>query len=91
MGGAVSNALAVAILYPAILLKTHIQHERRPVSILEALETVLKGRGIKGLYDGLQPQLVKGFLKEGLTMMTKQRIEAFVIALYLMSRRKSIV
>ncbi|KAG8860082.1 hypothetical protein FRB96_004105 [Tulasnella sp. 330] len=92
IGGAVSNALAVTLLYPAITIKAIVQNDnnRRSPSISKAFNDILQSRGAAGLYDGLQLQLVKGFFKEGLTMMTKQRIEALVVAVYLLSRGKSV-
>ncbi|KAG8995031.1 hypothetical protein FRB93_001221 [Tulasnella sp. JGI-2019a] len=92
IGGAVPNALAVALLYPAIIIKTIVQNDnnRQSPTVSEAFNEILTRHGISGLYDGLQPQLAKGFFKEGLTMMTKRRVEALVIALYMLTRDKTL-
>lgn len=65
--------LAVALLYPAIILKTIAQNSRKGVSFVQAYNDIIHKRGLAGLYDGMQPQLIKGFFKEGLTLMTKER------------------
>ncbi|KAL5504659.1 hypothetical protein ACEPAH_7322 [Sanghuangporus vaninii] len=44
--------------------------------------TAYQHDGLSGLYQGLEAQLFKGFISQGLTMMIKQRIEQIIIALY---------
>jgi solute carrier family 25 (peroxisomal adenine nucleotide transporter), member 17 len=88
-GAATSNCLAVAILYPLILAKTRMQAispkstdaNGRKSSTLGALYNVLhhayfdEGRGLPGLYQGLQAQLVKGFINQGVSFLVKERYE----------------
>lgn len=93
VGAAVSNAIAITILYPLILIKARLQSARSnrgPATIMAVIDDVIGHKGIPGLYDGLQVQLVKGVLSQGLTMMLKQRIEALIVTLYLMYRQKSV-
>ena len=46
------------------------------------LETArLSGPG--ALYQGLDGEVVKGFLSNGITMMTKEKIHRLIIVLYL--------
>ncbi|KZT22520.1 mitochondrial carrier [Neolentinus lepideus HHB14362 ss-1] len=89
VGAALSNSIAVAILYPLILAKTRLQASRstsRTSSISSAsyiwTEAYQRG-GLRGLYQGLEVTIVKGFLSQGVTMMVKQRIEQLGIALYM--------
>ncbi|KAF9463609.1 mitochondrial carrier domain-containing protein [Collybia nuda] len=39
--------------------------------------------GVKGLYQGLEMQIVKGFLSQGVTFLVKGRIEEIIVAAYL--------
>jgi adenine nucleotide transporter 17 len=77
-GAASSNALAVLLLYPLILAKTRMQRARGGAA-LGALAHVLRhayadeGRGLQGLYQGLQAQLVKGFVNQGVSFLVKER------------------
>ncbi|KAG8895456.1 hypothetical protein FRC01_012353 [Tulasnella sp. 417] len=93
VGAALSNAIAITLLYPLILIKARLQSARSnkgPATIMAVIDDVIGHKGISGLYDGLQVQLLKGVLSQGLTMMIKQRIEALIVTLYLMSRQKSV-
>ncbi|KAI5123790.1 hypothetical protein M0805_009085 [Coniferiporia weirii] len=92
IGAAFSNVIAVTVLYSFILAKTRLQSARKdfsnkatrgPTSMCGVWRTAYAQNGIDGVYQGLQAQLVKGFLNQGLTMMTKQRLERLVVALYL--------
>lgn len=81
--------LAVAILYPLILLKTRLQSARRKsstdllsgdnkpresnVSIYEVARGIVKAEGVTGLYQGLEAQLLKGIVTQGITLSAKQR------------------
>lgn len=42
-------------------------------SILTIWEDAIKKDGAHGLYQGLEAQLLKGFVSQGVTMMVKQR------------------
>ncbi|KLO10894.1 mitochondrial carrier [Schizopora paradoxa] len=93
LGAAISNALAVSILYPLILAKTRLQSykkksdsektSRPSISMFDIWKVAFERDGVQGLYQGLEAQVAKGFLSQGLTMMTKQRLERMVVALYL--------
>jgi len=93
VGAAVSNALAVSILYPLILAKTRLQSSkwkhnaenngRQNRSMFDVWSAAYERDGVPGLYQGLEAQVAKGFLSQGLTMMTKQRLEQIIVALYL--------
>ncbi|KAK7691299.1 hypothetical protein QCA50_004693 [Cerrena zonata] len=45
--------------------------------------------GWSGLYQGLEAQIIKGFVNQGLAMMVKSRVELFVFALYMRQWRKT--
>ncbi|EPQ55335.1 mitochondrial carrier [Gloeophyllum trabeum ATCC 11539] len=92
-GAAFSNSIAVTILYPLILAKTRLQTSRLTSSSLSSASYIwssaYKRDGLRGLYQGLEVTILKGFLSQGVTMMVKQRIEQLVIALYLYRRLRS--
>lgn len=56
--------------------------------MLDIWNAAYRRDGPAGLYQGLEVQLLKGFLNQGLSMMIKQRIEKVIIALYLYRLRK---
>ena len=68
----------MTILYPLLLAKTRIQASRKDTqpgtrSMHDVWDSALRRQGPAGLYQGLEAQLLKGFLNQGLTMMIKQR------------------
>lgn len=87
IGGAVSNFLAVLLLYPLILAKTRLQSDSKPgeakkPNLLSVLGDILSAHGVAGLYQGLSVQLSKAVLNQGVTLMIKQRIEAGIVRMY---------
>ncbi|GAA5832206.1 hypothetical protein JCM11251_004279 [Rhodosporidiobolus azoricus] len=82
--GAFASAIASAITYPLILAKTRLQF-RSPTgrrlyrSQFDVFRKTLKQSGIAGLYSGLESQLIKGFLSEGLKLLVKERVELLII------------
>lgn len=78
------NNAAVSILYPLILAKTRLQTAKAQKksgqvnngqvhSMFDVWRTAFERDGVSGLYQGLEAQVVKAFLSQGLTMMVKQR------------------
>ncbi|KAJ3850287.1 mitochondrial carrier domain-containing protein [Lentinula lateritia] len=117
-GGAISNSIAVVLLYPLILSKTRLQASRsrstnsestesqsmsRPKTLGAVMLDAYYGRyhhgtsstsstsdkqvgqasGINGLYQGLEMQILKGFLNQGVTFLGKGRIEQLLIEAYM--------
>ncbi|KAK0486346.1 mitochondrial carrier [Armillaria novae-zelandiae] len=89
IGGAVSSSIAVAILYPLILAKVRLQAQRKTTST-STLGSIFvdASKSPGGLYQGLEMQVVKGFLGQGVSFLIKERIEQFIVGSYLRSRRK---
>ncbi|KAK0226469.1 mitochondrial carrier domain-containing protein, partial [Armillaria fumosa] len=89
IGGAVSSSIAVAILYPLILAKVRLQAQRKTTSISTLGSIFLDAsKSPGGLYQGLEMQVVKGFLGQGVSFLIKERIEQFIVGSYLRSRGK---
>ena len=42
-------------------------------SFMEVIKYVVQLEGLQGLFKGIGPQIMKGFLVQGLLMMTKER------------------
>ncbi|KAF9138532.1 hypothetical protein BG015_002349, partial [Linnemannia schmuckeri] len=62
------------------------KNEQQPKSfngISDVFKTVIKDKGIAGLYTGCQGQVVKGFFSFGLMYMIKDRVVAWMLALFL--------
>lgn len=51
--------------------------------ISDVIKTVIKDKGIAGLYTGCQGQVVKGFFSFGLMYMIKDRVVAWMLTLFL--------
>lgn len=83
LGAALSNAAATMLLYPLMLAKTRLQVHRKEAkengdapesrNMTDVWREAVRKEGVRGLYQGLQAQLTKGFVSEGVTMVMKQR------------------
>lgn len=78
--GALSKVLATITTHPLIVAKTMLQSKPpdcrngKPFSgFTEVLLYIMKNEGLLRLYKGLAPQIIKGFLVQGLMMMLKER------------------
>jgi hypothetical protein len=92
--GAASNALATIPLYPLVLIKALSQSgadNRKGKSkyrrgMLRTANDIVEREGITGLYKGLEGQLVKGLVSQGVMMLVKQRY-VYTVARHLVSNR----
>lgn len=79
--GATSNALATIPLYPLVLIKALSQSgagDRKGKSKVRrgmswTAQNIYDQEGIAGLYKGLEGQLAKGLVSQGVMMLVKQR------------------
>ncbi|CAG8946738.1 unnamed protein product [Penicillium salamii] len=78
--GALSKVLATIATHPLIVAKTMLQSKppecrngKAFAGFTEVLLYIAKNEGLFRLYKGLLPQIVKGFLVQGLMMMLKER------------------
>ncbi|KAF7289256.1 hypothetical protein MIND_01387200 [Mycena indigotica] len=93
LGAAVANSLATSLMYPLILAKTRL-HATSATSLSQVLRDAYAGRSrsslpttatrasVGGLYQGLEMQIVKGFLSQGVTFLVKGRIEELIVWVY---------
>lgn len=91
---ALGNTVSTCIVFPLILCKTRLQWRspsgrRMYRNLVDVLRKTIKRGGVKGLYQGLDSQLIKGLFSFGTTMMVKARIETLFVALFLAMRRRS--
>jgi hypothetical protein len=75
-----SKALATITTQPLIVAKVGLQSKPpasrngKPFSSFgEVMRFIVKNEGLLGLFKGIGPQIFKGFLVQGLLMMTKER------------------
>lgn len=72
---AIGNSISTIIVFPLILCKTRLQW-RSPTgrkvyrNLLDVLRKTVKRGGLKGLYQGLDSQLIKGLFSFGTTMVS---------------------
>lgn len=78
--GATSKALATIATQPLIVAKVGLQSKPPPSrngkpfkSFGEVMAFIVKNEGLLGLFKGIGPQIMKGFLVQGILMMAKER------------------
>ncbi|OQE03846.1 hypothetical protein PENSOL_c001G03553 [Penicillium solitum] len=93
--GALSKVLATITTHPLIVAKTMLQSKPpdcrngKPFSgFTEVLLYIMKNEGLLRLYKGLAPQIIKGFLVQGLMMMLKERTEILIKRAILLNGKK---
>lgn len=81
--------MATVATQPLIIAKVGLQSKPPPqrqgkpfTSFLEVMKFVVERDGFLGLYKGIAPQLLKGFLVQGILMMTKERVELLFVLLF---------
>jgi hypothetical protein len=87
--GALSKMLATVITQPLIVAKVGLQSKPPPArqgkpftSFIEVMQFIVQRDGVLGLYKGIAPQLLKGFLVQGMLMMTKERVELLFVLIF---------
>jgi adenine nucleotide transporter 17 len=81
--GALSKLVATCTTYPLQLIQTKMRHggdkeSTNQLSTMEMLLQILKARGIKGLYCGLEAKLWQTILTAALMFMAYEKIARFV-------------
>lgn len=78
--GAVSKALATIATQPLIVAKVGLQSKPPPLrhgkpfrNFTEVMKFIIEHEGTAGLFKGITPQILKGFLVQGILMMSKER------------------
>ncbi|KAM5345570.1 hypothetical protein ACJ41O_011431 [Fusarium nematophilum] len=86
--GAMSKALATITTQPLIVAKVGLQSKPPPArngkpfsSFVEVMRFIIQHEGVLGLFKGIGPQILKGFLVQGILMTTKERVELMFILL----------
>ncbi|KAH7313251.1 peroxisomal carrier [Stachybotrys elegans] len=87
--GAMSKALATIVTQPLIVAKVGLQSKPPPQrggkpfeSFIEVMKFIVEHEGGLGLFKGIAPQIFKGFLVQGILMMTKERVELLFVLFY---------
>ncbi|KAI0180877.1 mitochondrial carrier [Hypoxylon sp. FL1284] len=87
--GAMSKALATIATQPLIVAKVGLQSKPPPQrqgkpfkGFIEVMKFIVQHEGLMSLFKGIGPQIVKGFLVQGLLMMTKERMEFLFVLLF---------
>lgn len=75
-----SKALATIATQPLIVAKVGLQSKPPPSrkgkpfeSFIEVMKFIIENEGAAALFKGIGPQITKGFLVQGILMMTKER------------------
>ncbi|RKU47890.1 ADP/ATP carrier protein [Coniochaeta pulveracea] len=84
--GAMSKALATIVTQPLIVAKVGLQSKPPAVrqgkpfkSFVEVMQFIIEHEGVLGLFKGIGPQILKGFIVQGILMMTKERVELMFV------------
>ncbi|KAF4816996.1 Peroxisomal adenine nucleotide transporter 1 [Colletotrichum siamense] len=87
--GAASKALATITTQPLIVAKVGLQSRPPPErngkpfgSFVEVMKFIVEREGVLGLFKGIGPQILKGFLVQGILMMTKERMELLFVLFF---------
>ncbi|KAM0755612.1 mitochondrial carrier [Meredithblackwellia eburnea MCA 4105] len=85
--GAVASSCASFLTYPLILSKSRLMYKspsgrRLYKSNVDVFRKTIKKYGVWGMYAGLQGQLTKGFLSEGIKGIVKDRMEQLIVLLH---------
>lgn len=87
--GSLSKMMATMATQPLIISKVALQSKPPPArggkpfaGFLDVMKYIVEREGLLGLYKGVAPQLLKGFLVQGILMMTKERVELLFILLF---------
>ncbi|TFB01607.1 Peroxisomal adenine nucleotide transporter 1 [Trichoderma ghanense] len=86
--GAMSKALATIATQPLIVAKVGLQSKPPPArngkpfgSFIEVMRFIIQHEGVRGLFKGMGPQILKGLLVQGILMMTKEKVELLFVLL----------
>lgn len=92
---ALSKVMATIATHPLIVAKTMLQsnppecRKGNPFrGFTEVLLYIVKNEGVLRVYKGLVPQIIKGFLVQGLMMMLKERTESLLLVAISLYRRR---
>jgi hypothetical protein len=87
--GALSKMLATIVTQPLIVAKVGLQSRPPPErqgkpfkSFGEVMSYIIEHEGPLALFKGIGPQITKGFLVQGILMMTKEKMEMVFIMLF---------
>ncbi|KAF1352183.1 mitochondrial carrier domain-containing protein [Delphinella strobiligena] len=87
--GALSKSLATIATQPLIVAKVGLQSRPPPArmgkpfkSFVEVMRYIVENEGLLGLFKGIGPQILKGFLVQGILMMTKEKMEFLFVLLF---------
>lgn len=87
--GALSKSLATIATQPLIVAKVGLQSRPPPArmgkpfkSFVEVMKYIVENEGLLGLFKGIGPQILKGFLVQGILMMTKEKMEFLFVLLF---------
>ncbi|GAA5922983.1 uncharacterized protein JCM15063_003489 [Sporobolomyces koalae] len=92
--GAFASSVASLVTYPLILAKTRLQFKSPTGRALysspfDVFRRAYSKQGLVGLYAGVEGQLLKGFVNEGLKLLIKERLELVIVMIaHLAARRK---
>ncbi|GAA5994102.1 hypothetical protein JCM5350_008094 [Sporobolomyces pararoseus] len=93
--GAFASSLASLATYPLILAKTRLQFKSPTGRALynspfDVFRRAYARQGFAGLYAGVEGQLLKGFVNEGLKLLIKERLELIIVLIAQLAYRRKV-
>jgi len=64
------------------VLRLVFWQQLQQLAIFRSLANIYNTEGVKGMYSGLDAEVIKGFLGHGLSMVLKERIHVLIISAY---------
>lgn len=87
--GALSKALATIVTQPLIVAKVGLQSKPPPErqgkafkTFVEVMRYIVAREGVRGLFKGIGPQILKGLLVQGILMTIKERMELLFVVVF---------
>ncbi|KAJ9105947.1 hypothetical protein QFC19_003281 [Naganishia cerealis] len=82
-----ANAQEAAAQQPLISKQTNVNKRTRQTSAIGILRDTYKTKGFSGWYQGMQAQILKAVLSQGILFMLKTQFERYALIIMILSRR----
>ncbi|KAJ9122944.1 hypothetical protein QFC24_003982 [Naganishia onofrii] len=82
-----ANTQEAGTQHPLVPKQLHISKQTRQTSAIGILKDTYKSKGFAGWYQGMQAQILKAVLSQGILFMLKTQFERYALIIMILSRR----